>query len=170
MASKKRKKTACLELSNTSAFEQLSRYGMPSALPTKTSAHRSFQIYDVDYYPQVQKDNLPVLINSGYEILILDLGLLHTDCLDELYRCDKKFILCSAAPWKQQAMLSRIASYPQITKTGNLFFMINYGTKTDITEIGRQLSVPYGRLHTVPFLQNPFHIEKEQFSFFEKLL
>ena len=122
MASKKRKKTACLELSNTSAFEQLSRYGMPSALPTKTSAHRSFQIYDVDYYPQVQKDNLPVLINSGYEILILDLGLLHTDCLDELYRCDKKFILCSAAPWKQQAMLSRIASYPQITKTGNLFF------------------------------------------------
>ena len=170
LASKKRKKTACLELSNSSAFSQLREYGMPALLPVKTSAHRSFQIYDVDYYPNVQKAELPALINTGYEVLILDFGLLHTDCLDELYRCDKKFILCSVAPWKQQDMFSRLTLYPQIKKMEYLFYMIAYGTRQDVCEIAKKLAVSRNQLHAVPFLQNPFHIEQEQFSFFEKLL
>lgn len=162
MASKRRKRTACLELSTSASFEQL--------MPDEASAHRYFSIHDVDYYPNVQKDDIPQLVNSGYEILILDFGPLCPDCLDELFRCDRKFLLCSSAPWRKSELSACISSYPQIKKMEFLLFMINYGNKLDMAKMTLDFSIPYGQLRTVPFLSNPFHIEKEWFPFFEKLL
>lgn len=170
MASKRRKSTACLECTDTDAFTQLSAYRLPSVLKTDLSAHRDFRIYDVDYYPNVKKEALPALLNSGHEILILDFGCLSNDSMDELYRCDKKLILGSAAPWLLQSTYEHIMHYPQIKNMESLSLMIKNATNPDIAELARKLSLPHGKIHAVPFLPNPFHIEKEQFSFFEKLL
>ena len=162
LSSKRHFKTACLELSGSSSFEEL--------MPVKTSAHRYFTIHGVDYYPNTHKEDLPLLANSGYEILILDFGTLSADILDELFRCDKKFLLCSSAAWRKSELSSCILTYPQIRKMESLLFMINYGNKLDMPKIALECSIPYGQLRTVPFLSNPFHIKKEWFSFFEKLL
>ena len=168
-ASKLRRKTACLELADTKSFEQLKQHLRFRNLSSKT-AHDSFQIHDVDYYPNVQKEDIPLLTNFGYEILILDFGRIHTDCLEELFRCDKKFLLCSNAPWRKTELIHCLSSYPQLRELEFLLFMVSYGTKRDMTRFAFDCSIPYGQLRSIPFLPNPFHIEKDCFLFFEKLL
>lgn len=170
MSSKQHKKTACLELSDSTAFTQLKDCPLVHTLPEKISAHRYFQIHDVDYYPKVQMGDIPLLVNSGYEILILDFGALCSDTLGELFRCDRKFLLCSNAPWRKSELASCISTYPQIRQMEFLLFMINYGNRLDMAKFAWDYSISYGQLRTVPFISNPFHIEKEWFSFFEKLL
>lgn len=169
-ASKQRKKTACLELADTKSFEQLGLCHLVHNKDRKDAANRYFKIHDVDYYPNVQKDDLPLLINSGYEILILDFGTLNSAYLDELFRCDRKFLLCSNAPWRKSELSSCLSSFHVIDKMEFLLYLINYGNKLDLARLALDCSIPYEQLRSVPFLQNPFHIEKEYFSFFEKLL
>lgn len=168
-ASKQRKKTACLELAATKSFEQLGLCHLVHK-EVKDAAHHYFKIHDVDYYPNIQKEDLPLLTNSGYEILILDFGTLNNTCLDELFRCDRKFLLCSSAPWRKSELSSCLSSFGVINKMEFLLYLIKYGNKLDLARLALDCSIPYEQLHIVPFLQNPFHIEKEWFLFFEKLL
>lgn len=170
IASKKRLKIACLELGHACSFRQLKTNCMPALLPAPNSAHRNFRIYDVDYYPNVSKHEIPTLSNAGYDILILDFGFLSADYMDEFYRCDKKLLLSSAACWKRHELSAFLKAYPQIKNLAELFFMIPYGTKSDMFKIAKIHHLPFHQLHAIPFLLNPFHIEKEQFSFFEDLL
>lgn len=169
-ASKKGMKTACLEFGTGTAFLQLKNNGSPNFLPAKNAAHRSFQIYGVDYYPNVKKDEIPALMNAGYELLLLDFGAFTSNSLDEFYRCDQKLLLISAACWRKTELSAFFTAYPQIKYLESLFFMILYGTKPDLRKIAKSYSLPQKQLRPVPFLLNPFHIEKEQFSFFEELL
>ena len=169
-ASKQRKKTACLELTDAKTFEQLGLSHLVHNKKWKDAANRYFTIHDVDYYPNVQKGELPLLINSGYEILILDFGTLNHTSLDELLRCDRKFLLCSHAPWRNSELSSCLSAFQTIHKMEFLLYLINYGSKLDLARLALDCSIPYEQLRSVPFLQNPFHIEKEWFSFFEKLL
>ena len=170
LASKKRKKTACIELSNISAFEQLIPYQTAGFSPEKESAHRYFEIYDVDYYPNAQTDELPVLLNSGYEMLVLDFGALQANLIQELARCDRKFILGSSAPWRQIDWSYFLSRYPEIKNMEFLLYLAKYGSKPDMADLSKKLSISFEQLRAVPFLSNPFRIEKEQFSFFEELL
>ena len=39
-----------------------------------------------------------------------------------------------------------------------------------MADLSKKLSISFEQLRAVPFLSNPFRIEKEQFSFFEELL
>ena len=170
LASKKGTKTACLELGQSNTFDQLKKNCMPAIFPVKESAHRYFRIYDVDYYPNVKKDEIPVLTNAGYEVLIFDFGVLTDDFMDEFYRCDRKLLLTSAACWRREEPFAFFTACPQIKNLEYLFFMILYGTQSDLHKLAKMYSLPQKQLRAVPFLRNPFHIEKDQFSFFEELL
>lgn len=170
LASKKGCKTACLELNQSSSFKQLKINCKPAVLQKSNSAHESFRIYDVDYYPNISKSDIPSLSNLGYDILILDFGFPEDAYLDEFYRCNKKLLISSAACWKRHELPAFLEAHPQIKKLESLSFMIPFATISDMLKIGKILDLPYNKLHTIPFLLNPFHIEKEQFSFFEKLI
>ena len=170
LASKKGLKTACLELNHTCSFRQLQVNCMPALLPAKKSAHRYFRIYDVDYYPNISKQEIPTLYNAGYDILILDFGFPDATYMDEFYRCSQKLLLSSAACWKRHELSAFLNTYPQIRNLESLSFMIHYGTKSDMFKIAKTHGLCYHQLHTVPFLLNPFHIGKEHFSFFEEII
>lgn len=170
LVSKKGLKTACLEFGISNAFQELKNHCAPAHFPAYSSAHRYFTIYGVDYYPNVSKDELPALSNQGYDFLIFDFGILSQDVMDEFCRCDRKLLLNSAAGWRRNELSAIFSSYPQITKLEFICFMILYGTRSDICKIARIHKLPMRRLKAIPFLQNPFHIGKEQFSFFEELI
>lgn len=170
LASKKRLKTACLEITQSSSFEQLKINCKPALLPRTESAHHNFRIYDVDYYPNVSKSDIPALSNLGYDVLILDFGFPNDTYLDEFYRCNKKLLISSAACWKRHELSSFFETHPQIKKLESLSFMIPFATMSDMLKIGKTHSLSYHKLHSIPFLLNPFHIGKEQFSFFERLI
>ena len=83
LASKKGLKTACVELNQSCSFEQLKTNCNPAILPKIDSEHQSFRIYDVDYYPNISKSDIPTLSNLGYDVLILDFGFPEEAYLDE---------------------------------------------------------------------------------------
>lgn len=170
LASKKGMKTACLELAPSCAFEQIKINCKPALLTRKDSAHQNFRIYDVDYYPNICKSDIPSLSNLGYDILILDFGFPNDTCMDEFYRCNKKLLISSAACWKRHELSSFFEAYPQVKKLESLSFMIPFATVSDMLKIGKIHGLPYHQLHAIPFLLNPFHIGIEHFSFFEKLI
>ena len=170
LASKKGLKTACLEMTQSGSFEQLKLNCKPALLSRKDSAHQSFRIYDVDYYPNVSKTDIPSLSNMGYDALILDFGFPHDRYMDEFYRCTKKRLSSSAACWLRHELSTFFEAYPQIKKLESLSFMIPFGTISDMLKIGKINGLPFHQLHSIPFLLNPFHIGKEYFSFFDELI
>lgn len=170
LASKKGLKTACLEISQADSFEQLKKNCKPALLSGTNSAHHNFRIYDVDYYPNISKSDIPSLSNMGYDVLILDFGFPDDTYMDEFYRCNKKLLISSAACWKRHELSSFFEAHPQIKKLESLSFMIPFATMSDMLKIGKTHDLPYHKLHSIPFLLNPFHIGKEQFSFFERLI
>lgn len=170
LASKKGLKTACLELTQSCSFEQLKFNCMPAFFQRKESAHQCFRIYDVDYYPNISKSDIPSLSNMGYDVLLLDFGFPNDIYLDEFYRCNKKLLISSAACWKRHELSIFFDAHPQIKNLESLSFMIPFATISDMLKIGKTHDLPIHKLHSIPFLLNPFHIGKELFSFFEKLI
>lgn len=170
LASKKGIKTACLEMTQSCSFEQIKQSCKPALFPGRNSAHPCFRIYDVDYYQNISKSDIPSLSNLGYDVLILDFGFPNDTCLDEFYRCNKKLLISSAACWKRHELSIFFEAHPQIKDLESLSFMIPFATISDMLKIGKTHDLPYYKLQSIPFLLNPFHIEKEHFSFFEKLI
>lgn len=159
-SSKHGQKTACLEMNDSAAFLQLS----------PCSARHCFSIYGVDYYPSVRQDEIPELMNRGYQYCLLDFGVLNTSVFDEFLRCDKKFLIGSAALWKRNCFSHIFQQYPEMKSMEFFYCMIQFGEKKDILKFAKTLSLSVWQFLPVPFLQNPFHIAKEYFNFFEKLL
>lgn len=63
-----------------------------------------FTIYDVDYYPAVSIGEIPQILNHGYCYLLYDFGVLTETNYNEFLRCDRKIVIGSLAPWKEQLL------------------------------------------------------------------
>lgn len=127
-----------------------------------------FSLRGVDYYPHVSYRDVPLLLNRDYDYLILDLGSFKEAELSEFLRCDIKFILGSLAPWKAWKYEK---SLEQLNYSVNLGegcnYLVQMGTSYDISRFSKANGIA---MREVPFIKNPFRIEKELFLFFEELL
>ena len=114
-ASRRRLRTACLELHKRSELARLipesaladsiHRHALqcskaPDAADTSKAEFFHFRLHGVDYYPNLAPDAVPRLLNMGYDYLILDLGSLNESAAAEFLRCDRKIVLGSLALWK----------------------------------------------------------------------
>lgn len=124
----------------------------------------------MDYYPNVGKDLLTELINSDYAFLVLDFGVLSAQSIDDFYRCNRKFIIGSLAPWKRDNFFHFLKK--NITKNikDSFYYLLQNGCKESAREFSKDANIPFYNLIFVPFLENPFHITNNEFSFLERLL
>ncbi len=107
-------------------------------------------------------------MNQGYQYLILDLGSMGEADLPELLRCDRKMILGSLAPWKIDKFRKTLKQINQKTISGEGFiYLTEMGKPKILREISNAYHVP---IRNVPYIQNPFRIEKELFSNLQELL
>lgn len=163
-------KTACLELHTSAAFSQLAAQ---DSLPIKKEASPAlnhFTIYDVDYYPLVSHQKIPELMNTGYQYLILDFGVITEAAFSEFIRCSRKLVVGSLSPWKQVSTYGFFHTYDLKNISGSFLFLLSYSNNADIVKLSKKTGTPKKYIQKIPFLEEPFHITKEQFSFLEKLL
>ncbi len=107
-------------------------------------------------------------MNRGYEYLILDMGSLKEADLSEFLRCSRKLVLGSLAPWKIGNYQDFFEHFGNTLKLGEGFcYLVQTGTQKCIHDFSKKYLVS---MQSVPFIQNPFRIEKELFLFFEELL
>ncbi len=163
-------KTACLEMNDAETFRCLENGAANPQKRPADSCRRYFTVYGVDYYPSVQKDEIPELFNKGYHYYFLDFGVLNNFVRDEYLRCNKKFLIGSRAPWRADCFQKLFHQYPEIKTMEFFYCMVQFGEKTDIVKLSVMLSFPLRQFRLIPFIKNPFHIKKEQFSFLEELL
>lgn len=117
----------------------------------------------VDYYPAVTVDEVPALLNQGYDCLIFDVGTLEDGMFSEFLRCDRKLILGSLAPWKSWKYE---AFFQKLTDTMNVGEGFDYLVQTGSTkELASFSKTHHIKMQVVPFIKDPFHIEKELFPF-----
>lgn len=170
-ASKQRKTCAYLELHARNEISQLvSETHLLSS--SKSLNHRKelnrvlrarFQIFGVDYYPAVTTDEIPALLNLDYDYLILDTGSLEDGMLSEFLRCDRKLILGSLSPWKSWKYEAFFQKFTKNINLGKGFdYLVQMGIKNELAFFSKKHHI---KMQVVPFIKNPFHIEKELFPF-----
>lgn len=176
--SKQKKKCAYLELHGRNEISQL----VPEAklLPSKTKCINArddftitsqpglkerpcFRLNGVDYYPAITAEEIPALLNMRYDYLILDIGTLQEATFSEFLRCDRKLILGSLAPWKLWKYEAFFLTYADILNLGEGFdYLIQTGCNPKNSSFSRTHHI---KMQFVPFIKNPFRIEKELFPF-----
>ena len=182
-ASRRRLRTACLELHKRSELARLipesaladsiHRHALqcskaPDAADTSKAEFFHFRLHGVDYYPNLAPDAVPRLLNMGYDYLILDLGSLNESAAAEFLRCDRKIVLGSLALWKTWSYEEFFKQFNNFTNLGEGYhYLVQVGTFQNHSVFSRQHSIS---MQEVPFIKNPFHIEKEQFLFFDIVL
>lgn len=153
----------------TCAYLELHRRNEISQLITETHlldclrGHSYFRLHGVDFYPAVDIEDIPALLNLDYDYLILDAGAMNEGFFSEFLRCDRKLIVGSLAPWKSWKYE---AFFQNNTNTLNLRkgfdYLVQTGVKTNVSSFARKHHI---NLQTVPFINNPFCLEKDIFPF-----
>lgn len=124
---------------------------------------RHFRLHGADYYPAVSEKDMPALLNLGYDYLILDMGTQDEGAFSEFLRCDRKLILGSLAPWKvwkYEAFFQKIGN--NINLREGFDYLVQTGSKQEILLFSKAYRI---KMQCVPFIKNPFSIEKELFPF-----
>ena len=160
-ASKKRRSVAYAELHARSEIAQL----VPEA--ALLGEHSSFRLHGVDYYPHMSGSGIPALLNRGYDYLILDTGSLDEADVSELLRCDRKLVLGNLAPWKRWRYEAFFLHFHSINLGEGFDFLVQMGMKENVTHFSKAHHIAMSQ---IPFIQNPFRIEKELFPFLERHL
>jgi hypothetical protein len=160
--SKRKKKTAILEFHSRDELSLLSCCSPESV---------AFRLHGIDCFPQVGSADMPFLLNQGYAYLILDMGSIRETDFPELLRCDIRLVLYSSAPWKSRGLREFHSYFDDTINLGEGFcYLLQTGNPRKTLTISDQLSIPARKCRCIPFIQNPFCIEKELFLFFEELL
>ena len=122
----------------------------------------------MDYYPYVKSDEIPALMNLGYDYLILDMGSQKEANLSEFLRCNRKLVLGSLAPWKVHTYLAFFDQFDSIYNVRKDFcYFSQWGSEKNNRTFSKANHIS---MQNVPFIQNPFRIEKQLFLFFDGLL
>lgn len=153
-ASVGKRKTAVVELSQNHAFEELG------------GSDEVFERKGVTYYPNWLHQRLPEVLKEDYEVIILDLGSVYYRIRAELSRCNEKLILGSSAPWRSREYCNFVLEEMGEERAAKAtVYLTNPGIEKDKKEIKRKICRP---VYQIPFLPNPFCIEKSQYGFFER--
>ena len=167
-SSKRGKSCAYLELHARREIAHLSSHGNSSYGKQELSngghlRRPLLRLSQTDYYPAVTADEIPLLLNQGYDYLILDSGALDEGLFPEFLRCDRKFVLGSLAPWKSWEYESFFQKFTDNIHLGEGFdYLVQTGSTKESVSFSKTHHI---NMQTVPFIKNPFRIEKELFPF-----
>lgn len=121
----------------------------------------------VRYFTDLKVGNIPEIMNSRYEAFVFDLGPDYTASREEFLRCDRKIIIGSISPW-------RVSAYERFLK--NVIASENYETWEFLVLFAnlldkKKIQKRYGmHMISVPWIENPFYLEKEDLSFLQKII
>ena len=121
-----------------------------------------------DIRDAVSIGEIPQILNHGYCYLLYDFGVLTETNYNEFLRCDRKIVIGSLAPWKEQLYHKFIQSTFIGQKSWeDFYYLVLFGEGNDMQAFRKKYHLSMAQ---IPFFKNPFHIEKEQFPFLQELL
>ena len=149
------RKTAVLELSGRNDLQAMVlREGNGS------------ELLGVRYFFGNEARQVPELYNQEYEAYVLDLGVDYRAARGEFLRCDTKIVIGSISPWKA-SKYEYFLEFVQQETYKMWDYLVLFGYKQD----KRKMEKRYGiRMKQMPFLENPFCLQREDIAFLQKII
>ncbi len=114
------------------------------------------------YYPDFKREQIPILLNQGYEKIIMDFGDAYLSFREELLRCDQKVFLLNLNPWQKYAAKKLISTVRNEDWGG--MNPLYAGVNVEET-VKRSAEREYGvQIVKIPILPNPKCIRSAEFS------
>ena len=126
----------------------------------------------VRYYPQVMPEQLPFLLNGEDSYLIMDLGS-GANAWKEFLRCDLRYLVASLSPWRVDQAEKFMISHTQPDGFEHMhqnYFTALLTVTGNVYEKKRFQQLYHIPVRSVPFMADPFRLEKSQLAFFQELL
>lgn len=122
----------------------------------------------IDYYPDLKREQIPILMNCPYERLIMDFGDAYLNFREELLRCSRKIFLLNLNPWQKFAAEKMIRATEE-ERWGNIepFYLSVNGQKDVKKKVEKKYAV---EVMEVPLIPNPRHIPAENFPCMDSIL
>lgn len=151
-------RTACVELGGRGEFRYWKKAGNEGY----------FVDQGICFYPDFPKEKIPILMNRGYESIILDFGESYLDCREEILRCHRKVFLLNLNPWQKEAA-RRLLAAVQGEEWGNIvpyYAGLHMDSKLR-TALEREFHI---NIEELPVIRQPLRVEAELFSCMDRIL
>lgn len=136
---------------------------------TKESSEEEdfFLIHRVTYYKSVRPAELAEIIGASYDCIILDLGMDFIKNKHEFFRCDRKLVVSSLTPWKQQE-LERFQQHTcHINQSDEWLYMIPFVKKRELKQAAKEFRKQFWG---IPYEPDPFSLSEETIHLFQKVI
>ena len=134
----------------------------------ETNPKGYFTDIKIDYYPDLKREQIPILLNHPYEKIIMDFGDAYLNFREELLRCDGKIFLLNLNPWQKYAAEKMIHTTEKDHWGGIEPF---YGSVQAQKEIKKRLEKKYAiEIMDIPLLPNPRSVPAEVFPVMDSIL
>jgi len=156
------KRTAVLELSEKRGFRWLK--------DEKKSIVRDNMVryMDVDYYSDMSKSQIPMIMNMNYDFVILDIGTNILEFKEQYLTSERKIMLCSLQKWKKkeaELMLERFQN-PSWGYIQPDFYSAFY----TLEEKEKFEHLSGTRVGQLPWVTDPFHLAIYQIPTLRQML
>lgn len=125
------------------------------------------ELLGVHYFTDIYVGKIPEIMNSGYEAVVLDLGVDYVAAREEFLRCDRKVVIGSISPWKISAYEHFFEDVIALENYELWEFLVLFANLLDKKSIQKRYGV-----HTlsVPWIENPFCLNRKDMIFLQKII
>lgn len=127
----------------------------------------AFSINRVTYYKSMKEKEIGEVIGSGYDCVVLDLGIDFLKKKSEFQRCDRRIILSSLSPWKKNDLKRFLNGTDHIKNNHEWLYGIPFVSKKEIKETSKEFCIPMFR---VPCEPDPFTLSTDTIKMFQKII
>ncbi len=121
----------------------------------------------VQYFTDIKVGNIPEIVNSRYEAFVLDLGADYTASREEFLRCDRKIVTGSISPWKVSAYEHFLKNVIASENYETWEFLVLFANLADKKIIQKRYGM---HMISIPWIENPFYLKKEDLLFLQKII
>ena len=127
-----------------------------------------FQDLRVHYYPNLKKEEIPIILNRDYDRVIMDFGDAYASFREDLLRCGRKVFLLNLSRW-QKFEAEKMINSVQRKDWGGIQPV--YASVNAQKEIKREIERKYGtQIESIPLLPDPGRIHSNDFACMELIL
>lgn len=125
------------------------------------------KLLNVHYFTDICVGKIPEIMNSGYEVFVLDLGGDYAAAREEFLRCDRKIVIGSISPWRICAYEHFIENTIASENYELWEFLVLFANLLDKKRIQKRYGM---HMMSIPCIENPFCLKKEDIMFLQKII
>lgn len=155
------RQTAMVEMNREGEFEEIrdTYFG-------KECKEAPFEIFKINYYPGVTRNQYARICNMGYDCVVTDFGHDYRNSMEDFLRCDRKIIMGSINLWKYRKYLEFYEYIKNFPGVGTWQFILS-GDEEDI----RMIRAKHGiEVMCKQFFINPYHISEIEEAYYKRIL